>query len=264
MQKYQPLKNRFAIVTGAAQGLGQGIAVRLASDGATVICVDILDASATTDMIASTVGDDRAWAAQVDVSITDEVENLVKAVLDRHGAIDILVNNAAVMQPIMDVTETDDATIDRVLAVNLRGVIAFSRPVGRHMRERRYGRIINISSQVGKVAWPGIAVYSAAKAAVIALTQAMGLELAPFGVFVNSICPGTMDTAQARYTFQNQAVKVGRLVEDLVREKQQAMPLRRLGSPQDAAAMVAWLASDEATFTVGAALNLTGGEFVGF
>jgi NAD(P)-dependent dehydrogenase (short-subunit alcohol dehydrogenase family) len=264
MLKDQPLRNRVAIVTGAAQGLGQAIAVRLASDGANVVCVDVLDSSATTDAIAAAVGADRACPARVDISNTVAVEGLVQAVLGRHGGIDILVNNAAVIQPVVDVTDIDDATIDRVLAVNLRGVIACSRAVGRHMRDRRSGRIINISSQLGKLAWPGLGVYSATKAAVIALTQAMGLELAPFGVFVNSICPGTMDTEQARYTFRNQAAKAGRSVEELVAEKQQAMPLRRLGSPQDAAAMVAWLASDEATFSVGAAFNLTGGEFVGF
>jgi NAD(P)-dependent dehydrogenase (short-subunit alcohol dehydrogenase family) len=182
----------------------------------------------------------------------------------RWQRLDVLVNNAAILQPVEPVVATADDVLDRVLAVNLRGTFAFSRAVARTMIDRRSGRIVNISSQVGKAPWPGHGAYAASKAGVIALTQAMALEVAEYGVYVNCICPGTMDTDQMRGGFNYRAEKLGVSVESLIAEERAAIPVGRLGQPEDAAAMVAWLASDEASFSTGAVFNLTGGQCTGF
>jgi NAD(P)-dependent dehydrogenase (short-subunit alcohol dehydrogenase family) len=254
---------RTAIVTGAAKGLGAGIAGRLASDGLSVVCVDVLDPEPV--LASLPVRDGAAHMAVVcDVSDTRAVERVVADVLERDGRVDVLVNNAAVLQPIEPVVATADEVLDRVLAVNLRGTLAFSRAVGTSMIDRRSGRIVNISSQVGKAPWPGHGVYAASKAGVIALTQAMALEVAQYGVYVNCICPGTMDTDQMRGGFRYRAEKLGVSVESLIAEERDAIPLGRLGQPEDAAAMVAWLASEEASFSTGAVFNLTGGQCTGF
>lgn len=252
-----------AIVTGAAKGLGAGVARRLAHDGASVICVDTLDPRPTVQRL-EVVGAARHMAAQLDISVSDDVESLVANVLDRYGAIDALVNNAAVAQGVQPLIDTPDDVVERVLSVNVRGTVACLRAVGRGMRERGSGRIVNIASQVGRVPWPGQAVYAASKAAVIALTQAVALELAGSGVVVNCICPGTMATDQMRGTFRDRAQMLGRDAEELIEEKARSMPLGRMGTPEDLAAMVAWLLSEEASFTVGAFLNLTGGECIAF
>jgi NAD(P)-dependent dehydrogenase (short-subunit alcohol dehydrogenase family) len=254
---------RTAIVTGAAKGLGTGIARRLASDGLAVACVDVLD---TAPVVAALPVHDGVahMAAICDVADTAAVERVVGEVLERAGRIDVLVNNAAILQPIEPVVATADDVLDRVLAVNLRGTFAFSRAVARTMIDRRSGRIVNISSQVGKAPWPGHGAYAASKAGVIALTQAMALEVAEYGVYVNCICPGTMDTDQMRGGFNYRAEKLGVSVESLIAEERAAIPVGRLGQPEDAAAMVAWLASDEASFSTGAVFNLTGGQCTGF
>jgi NAD(P)-dependent dehydrogenase (short-subunit alcohol dehydrogenase family) len=198
----------------------------------------------------------------VDVAESRAVTALVESVLARYGQIDVLVNNAAITHPMQPIVDISDDVIDHVFAVNVRGTIACSRAVGRAMCARGSGRIINIASQLGKAPWPGHAVYSASKAAVIALTQASALELAPNGVIVNCICPGTLVTDQMRATFADKARASGRDVNELIDEAAKAMPLGRMGKPEDVAALVAWLASEEASFIVGAAINLTGGESV--
>jgi NAD(P)-dependent dehydrogenase (short-subunit alcohol dehydrogenase family) len=258
------LEGRVTVVTGAAKGLGAGIAVRLAAEGASVTCVDLLDSASVLARLAPPPEGRRHAAEVFDVADVAEADRLVQRVIDREGRIDVLVNNAAVIQPVRPLVDTPDETIDRVLRVNLRGPIALCRAAGRRMQEQRAGRIVNIASQVAKVPWKGLAVYSASKAGVIALTQALALELAEYGVLVNAVVPGTMLTDQMRSSFRDLARAAGGDVEALIREKADAMPLGRLGAPEDAGAMVAWLASDDASFTTGAALNLTGGECVAF
>jgi 3-oxoacyl-[acyl-carrier protein] reductase/sorbitol-6-phosphate 2-dehydrogenase len=252
------LSGRVALVTGAAKGLGAGIARRLAEDGASVVCADVLDAGPVVSALPGRGHE----AVVLDVSCANDVERIVVALLERRGHIDILVNNAAILHPIRPLLDLDDAAIERVFAVNVGGTVACSRAVGRAMRDRGSGRIINIASQVGRAPWPGHAAYSASKAAVIALTQAMALELASSGVLVNCICPGTMDTDQMRGGFTDRAQTAGRDPEEMIAEKAASMPLGRLGTPRDAGAMVAFLASDDASFSTGAIFNLTGGEAV--
>jgi 3-oxoacyl-[acyl-carrier protein] reductase/sorbitol-6-phosphate 2-dehydrogenase len=258
------LQDRVAIVTGSARGLGAGIARRLAQEGAIVVCADVIDAKDTSDSLPKSPSGRKGHPIQLDVTKTAQVEEAINRVRDEFGKLDIMVNNAGIAPPVAEVIDTTDEWIDRVFAVNVRGVIACSRAAARIMRDQRSGRIINTASQTGKHAWPGWGVYSASKAAVIGITQVMALELAPYRVTVNCICPGTMVTDMMRTGFGQTAEQIKADRDKLIAEKAKSIPLGRMGTADDMGAMVAWIASDDASFTTGAAFNLTGGEMVFF
>ena len=258
------LEGKVALVTGGARGLGAGIAGRFAAEGATVVIGDVIDGS---DTAAGLDGDGPGGHEYVslDVSNTEQVESVISGIADRHGALNILANNAGVAHPTMAVHETPDEHIDRVLAINVRGVIACSRAAARVMIEQgQGGRIINTASQTGKLAWPDWGVYSASKAAVIAITQVMAVELAPHKITVNAICPGTMVTDMMRTGFGQTAERIGGDRDAMIEEHAKSIPLGRMGTGEDMGAMAAWIASEDASFTTGASLNLTGGEQVFF
>lgn len=258
------LENRVAVVTGSARGLGAGIARRFAEEGAVVLCADLIDATETAAQLPPSPGGRKSEALHLDVTDTEQVERAFADVADRFGAVDILANNAGIAPPVASVLDTGDEWIDRVFTVNVRGLVACSRAAGRIMQGQQRGRIINTASQTGKHAWPGWGVYSASKAAVIGITQVMALELAPAEVTVNCICPGTMVTDMMRTGFGQTAKELDRDRDDLIREKAESIPLGRMGTAADMGAMAAWIASDDAQFTTGAAFNLTGGEMVFF
>jgi 3-oxoacyl-[acyl-carrier protein] reductase/sorbitol-6-phosphate 2-dehydrogenase len=258
------LDNRIALVTGSARGLGEGITRALAREGALVVCADVVDAAPVAGSLPDAPDGRRSRAVHLDVTDTEAVDRTVADVVAEYGSLDVLVNNAGVAQPILEMIDSPDEVIDRVFAVNVRGLIACSRAAGRVMKEQGRGRIVNTASQVGKQAWPGWGVYSASKAAVIAVTQVMALELAPHGVTVNCVCPGTMLTDMTRTGFGQAAEAAQRDVEEMLTEKAASIPLGRLGTAEDMGNMVAWIASDEARYTTGAAFNLTGGENVFF
>jgi NAD(P)-dependent dehydrogenase (short-subunit alcohol dehydrogenase family) len=258
------LDNRIALVTGSARGLGEGIARALGREGAVVVCGDVLDARPVADALGPSPDGRRGKAVELDVTDGAQAAAVVDGIVSDYGQLDILANNAGVAQPIVSVLEAPDEVIDRVFAVNVKGLINCSRAAGRVMQEQGHGRIVNTASQVGKSAWPGCGIYSASKAAVIAITQVMALELAPFNVTVNCICPGTMVTDMMRTGFGEAAAAAGRDVEELIREKAESIPLGRMGTAEDIGNMAAWIASDEACYTTGAAFNLTGGEQVFF
>ena len=252
------LEGRVAVVTGGARGLGAGVADRLARAGARVVIADVIDGSETA---AGLTGSDHEYR-ELDVTDTPAVERLMASVREELGSLDILVNNAGVSQPIGTVVDTPDEVIDRVFAVNVRGLIACSRAAARIMLEQGRGRIVNIASQTGRRAWPEWGVYSASKFAVVGITQAMAQELAPT-VAVNAICPGTMLTDMTR-TGMRGSLSPGDTVEASIERKAATIPFGRLGTPDDVGAMAAWLASDDCSFTTGATFNLTGGEEVFF
>jgi NAD(P)-dependent dehydrogenase (short-subunit alcohol dehydrogenase family) len=258
------LDGKVAVVTGGARGLGAGIARRFAAEGATVVIADVIDGSETAGELNGR-GPGRHEYVHLDVSDTDEVESTIAGVAERHGGLNILANNAGVAHPTMPVHETPDEHVDRVLRVNVRGVIACSRAGARFMIEQgKGGRIINTASQTGKLAWPDWGVYSSSKAAVIAITQVMAVELAQYEITVNAICPGTMVTDMMRTGFGQTAERTGGDVEQMIKDHAESIPLGRMGTAEDMGAMAAWIASDDASFTTGSSLNLTGGEQVFF
>ncbi len=258
------LDDKVTIVTGAAKGLGEGIARRFAEEGAIVVCADVLDAAETANSLPPSASGVPAKAVYLDVTNTLQVEEVIKGVAAEHGRLDVLVNNAGVGQPILDMIDSPDDVLEEVFAVNVRGVLACSRVAGHIMKDQGSGRIINTASQTGKRAWPGWGVYSASKFAVVGMTQVMALELAAYGVTVNAICPGTMQTDMTRTGFGMAAEQENRDRDEMIAEHAEGIPMGRLGTGEDIGAMAAFLASEDAAFTTGASINLTGGEEVFF
>jgi NAD(P)-dependent dehydrogenase (short-subunit alcohol dehydrogenase family) len=235
------LTDKVAIVTGAGRGIGEGIARKLAQDGATVVCADVNESDATA--VASSLG---GVGMRLDVSKADECDALVGRVHERYGRLDILVNNAGINRDAMLHKMTDEQW-HQVLAVDLTGVFFMTRAASRMMRAAGSGRIVNISSAswMGNI---GQANYAAAKAGVIGLSRTAAKELARSQVTVNAICPGFIDTTMTRG------------IPDAIREQQLAkIPLGRAGQPADVAAVVAFLASDEAGYITGEVINVGGG-----
>jgi 2-hydroxycyclohexanecarboxyl-CoA dehydrogenase len=243
-------KDRVAIVTGGAQGIGEAIVRRLASEGSQVAILDVQPSKAqkvATDIV--TAGG-RALAVEMEITNSQDVKRAVKEVEDRLGHIDILINNAGwdKAAPFIQLTEE---VWDKVIAINLRGPIAVTRAVLDGMIERKYGRIVNIASDAGRVGSTGESVYSACKGGIIAFTKTLARELVRYNILVNCVCPGPTDTPM----LADMARENPRLVEAL----QNAIPMRRLGKPEELAAAVVFLASDEASYITGQTLSVSGG-----
>jgi NAD(P)-dependent dehydrogenase (short-subunit alcohol dehydrogenase family) len=237
------LTGKIAIVTGAGRGIGEGIARKLAEQQATVVCGDVNEADASR--VAADLGHG-AVGRKLDVSDSGACDAFVSAVHEQFGRLDILVNNAGINRDAMLHKMTDDQW-QQVLAVDLSGVFFMTRAASRVMRAAGAGRIINIASAswMGNI---GQANYSAAKAGVVGLSRTAAKELARSQVTVNAICPGFIDTQMTRG------------IPEQIREQQVAkIPLGRAGQPADVAALVGFLASDEAGYITGEVINVGGG-----
>jgi 3-oxoacyl-[acyl-carrier protein] reductase len=238
------LAGRHAVVTGGASGIGFAIAQRFAACGATVVLWDI-DGQAGRVAASALSGS----AVVADVTDWDSVANAVKETLKAVPAIDILVNNAGITGPNLTLWDYPLEAWKQVFAVNAHGVFHCCRAVVPLMRERNYGRIINIASVAGKDGNPNASAYSASKAAVIALTKSLGKELADTAVRVNCVTPAAVRTPLFAQMTQAHI--------DYMLSK---IPLGRFGEPQEIASLVAWLASEECSFSTGAVFDLSGGR----
>lgn len=247
-----------AVVTGAAGGIGAAIAAELAERGSRVVVTDVdVDAGAATA---------RALEAEfwpLDVSDDDAVDALVADVVREHGGLDVWVNNAGVsaMAPFLEISA---AQLDRTLAINLRAVVVCAQAAAREMvAAGRGGRIVNVASMAGKQGRvPFLADYVASKFGVVGVTQAMAYELAPYGITVNSVCPGYVATGMQRREIAWEAALRG-VSEDEVRDGWLGdTPLGRMEEPVDVARAVAFLVSADAAFITGEALAVNGGAFM--
>jgi acetoin reductase-like protein len=253
------LQKKVAIVTGGAQGIGEAIVRAFAAEGARVVIADVAQDKAGA--LAQDIGNN-ALAVRLDVRDPASIDATVKAAVERFGGIDILVNNAAVfdMQPLLEATE---ASFDRQFAINVKGLFFTLQAVAKQMVEQgRGGKIINMSSQAGRRGEPLLPVYCASKAAVISLTQSFGLDLIKHGIYVNSIAPGVVDTPMWDEVDALFAKYEGLAIGQKKREVGEAVPLGRMGRPEDYGAPAVFLASSDSDYIVAQTLNVDGGNWM--
>ena len=263
------LMDKIAIVTGGASGIGRGICLVLAEQGATVVVADVNGKGA--EAVAAELADAgrRAMAIVLDVTDQASVNGMVSQVLEKFGQIDILVNDAGLVgAPNWWDRETpSDEDWDQAMAVNLRGMVRVSEAVATHMKERHYGKIVNIASIAARQGLIDVPQYSSSKAAVVSWTQSHAGQLAPYDINVNAICPGMLWTplydrlVQRRTAFGFNPDLEGLTGREYFDKLVEAMtPMKREQTPEDVGKLAAFLASDDARNITGQAINLDGGR----
>ncbi len=242
-------EDKIALVTGASQGIGRTIAIALAREGASVCVNYVGDAASDADEVVRTIEGfgRRAIAVRADVSVVEEASALVNEVVEAFGVLHVLVNNAGITRDGLAVRMDDDAW-RRVIDINLSGAFYVSRAALKHMMRARAGSIVNVSSVVGISGNAGQANYAASKAGIIGMTKSLAKEIGPRGVRVNAVAPGFIETQMTR---------------DLPPDMREAVvdrtALRRLGTPEEVASLVCYLASDEASYITGEVVVVSGG-----
>ena len=276
------LKGKVALITGAGgmKGVGRATALKLAQDGVDLVLTDVprgpedlpaaevrsawrgLD-SVAQEVLAMKV---RCLTVPCDLGRSEQIHDLVKQAVAHFGKIDILVNNARALvgKDKVPITELSEEAWDHVLTINTTAVFVLTKLVARDMiRRAQGGRIINIGSNSGRQGQPMAAAYCSSKFALIGLTQASAMDLAPYGITVNAACPGAINTDRLSYWEREQAEKKGVPLEEfraqIIKKAVDATPLGRIAEPEDVANLVAFLASDEASFITGQAYNVNGG-----
>jgi 3-oxoacyl-[acyl-carrier protein] reductase len=246
-------EGKVAIVTGGAQGIGAAIVRRLAGEGAAVAVVD-LTAERAQSVVDEVIKDGgRALALGADVSKNEDAQAAVAAAVAEFGRIDILVNNAGITRDNL-LFKMSDEDWDSVIAVNLRSAFVMSREAQKHFVAQKYGKIVSLSSR-SALGNRGQANYAASKAGIMGLTATLAIELGPFGVNVNAVAPGYISTAMTDAT----ARRVGLDPDEMRRLAAEQTPVRRVGEPEDIAAVVAFLAADESSFVSGQTIQVNGG-----
>jgi 2-hydroxycyclohexanecarboxyl-CoA dehydrogenase len=246
------MSNRVALVTGGAQGIGQGISETLGTNGFRVAIADLnLEAAEATAKRINDAGGE-AIAVSVDVTDTESVHAAVKTVVAELG--EIVVNNAG-WDDFMPFVKTSEDFWDKILDINFKGQLRLMHAVVPGMVERGFGRVINIGSDAGRVGSSLEAVYSGAKGGIIAFTKTLAREVATKGVTVNTVCPGPTDTPALRKFADSSGQDADKVLDGMVR----AVPMKRLAQPSDIAAAVAFFASDAAEYITGQTLSVSGG-----
>lgn len=244
------VENKVAVVTGAAQGIGKAIATLLAARGATVVVCDINLEMAQETAREIELNGGKSYALKADVTQPGDTDQIIKETVEKCGALDILVNNAGITKDNVLLRMKEDQW-DQVMSVNLKGTFNCTKAAIRVMMRQKRGTIINVASITGLMGNPGQANYSASKAGVIGFTKAVAREYADRGITVNAVAPGFISTAMT----------------DAIPEKEREalisqIPLNRLGSPEDVANAVCFLASEEASYITGQVMSINGGLYM--
>lgn len=247
------LKDKVAIVTGAGAGIGRAIALLFSEEGATVVVAEILEGRGLETVSLIREKGNQALFIKTDVRDLNEIQRAVSQTVREFGRIDILVNNAGVLQylPFVQVAEED---WDRIIDINLKGTFFFAQAAAKEMiRARRGGKIINMSSIASEVAIEFQSHYMASKGGVRMLTKGMALELAPYGINVNALAPGTIETEMTRQDLEDPTIR---------EEALEAIPLGRIGTPLDVARAALFLATDESDYITGEMIFVEGGYVI--
>jgi 3alpha(or 20beta)-hydroxysteroid dehydrogenase len=248
------IADKVAVITGGAGGIGEAIGQRLVTEGAFVVVVDLDDAAAKA--AAKGIHEERAIGVGADVSTEEGTRSYVQAALDWKGRIDLFCNNAGIEGQVMPIADADIAWFDKVSAVNQRGVYLGLQHVLRQMREQGTGgAIVNTASVAGLRGFAGLSPYVASKHAVVGLTKCAAIEGAEFGVRVNAVCPGPIETGMMDRIERS----IGGDQEAVHDQFAGLNPQQRYGTPDEVAALATWLLSDEASFCTGSAYTVDGG-----
>lgn len=254
------LNGKTALITGAARGIGKAIALRFAQEGAKIALNDInKEILEDTAREIKKVSRERVIYKRADISKSKEVEELTQYVTEELGVIDILINNAAISR-IVPFLDTSEKLWDRTMEVNLKGAFLCCQAVIPGMIKKRKGKIINMSSQSGKRGSKWHAAYCVSKFGIIGLTQSLALELAPYRINVNAVCPGVVFTSLWEEQAADQARREGIEEKEVKKDLLKNIPLARLGTPEDVANLVLFLASSRSDYITGQAINLSGGS----
>jgi 3-oxoacyl-[acyl-carrier protein] reductase len=246
------LRDEVAVVTGGARGIGHAVASRLAREGAAVAILDVNETGAQNAAAALAADGRQAIGLACDVTDRDQVRRSVDAIMARFGRLTVLVNNAGIVRrsPFLDLT---DDVWQEVLSVNLTGAFIVAQEVARAMGRQGHGRIVNMASIAAHIAHINQTVYSVSKAGVEAMTRSMAFELAPLGIAVNAVAPGTIATPFA----------LGPLSEEALKNRINRIPVGRFGEPDEVAAVVAFLASADSRYMSGSVVTIDGGLVAG-
>jgi NAD(P)-dependent dehydrogenase (short-subunit alcohol dehydrogenase family) len=260
MTEFRDVTGKVAIVTGSARGIGRGIAETLAMEGCKVVLADILDlVHDTAKEVAQQYPSSEAYAVQLDVSDEKAIKELVEGAVKKFGKLDIMANNAGMHMHTGNVWETEESQIDRVLAVNFKGMFFGCKYAALQMMKQKSGTITNTGSFFGKVGHPQSATYGASKAAVHTMTQSLALELAEYNVNVNALCPGLAASEMHWGFVEADAKKLGITFDEMKEKELDEIPLHRYGYGKDLAGAIMWLATPSGEYITGQLINVNGG-----
>lgn len=251
------MNNQVAFITGAGSGVGRGIAQRLGRDGLSLALIDINESGVheTSRLISS---DEQTLCLTGDVTSENDIKRMVETTIERFGRIDVLITAAGIID-VVPVVDMELSTWNRILNVNLTGTFLTCREVAPHMIRQQNGRIITIGSINGKDGSPLSSAYCASKHGVLGFTSSLGVELAPYGITVNSVCPGPVETELQKRSWEARAKRQGKTAEAFTEEKLRTIPLGRLTTPEDIAGLVAFLISPDASYITRTHIDVAGG-----
>lgn len=260
MSDFRDVKGKVAIVTGAARGIGKGIAETLASEGVHVVMADLLElVHESCKEVNEKYPDSDCTSVVLDVSDEKAVKEMVEGAVKKYGKLDIMANNAGMHLHTGNVWETEEHQIDRIIAVNFKGIFFGCKYAAQQMMKQKSGTIVNTGSFFGKVGHAGSATYGASKGAVHTMTQSLALEMAPYNVNVNALCPG-LAASEMHWAFvQADADALGITFEQMKEKELEEIPLHRYGYGKDMAGAIMWLATPSGEYVTGELINVNGG-----